>query len=470
MGMRIFHRPSSAVRISVSLVVVLVPILVACVSVLPIKYTIAVVMCVLGIYVASFCRLYGIPWRSLFIQLGFILLFTRSILRFGNSVSVNLVLGNLFLVPFFLVSATTIPRRRLERYIPLSMGLFLFFCVASAALTVMFSGHGSLRYQVGGIYYAVNYIVFFAIGVYSQLRSTDGSRLVNINVKFWAALSSSVAILEQVFRTTYIGYLQRTNPLGIVPGTIITDFRGHVFYRSIGLFGDPNYLGSFMVLFLLYVLIFEKRKQSKIVLALLALIGLICSDSRSSIIALVVVGGFYVFNKSRNKKGALAVLMFLPILVYSGWPTISHVLALHNGSAQYHIYTLYTGFNDMMSHVFGVGIGNTGLARNSSWGASSQQVIVGSETGYLQVGDQLGVAGLLIFIWTLVHIYRKLGSISSRDPSVKIAMYGLLTLAILYVFLPVNNQVETLFMTWFIAGRAIVRGKMGDSHADRVLL
>lgn len=424
-------------------------------------------------FVVLFLKTRGVTVTQLCVHVGFVLLFCRSLIRVGNSVTANLILGNLFLIPFIVLSVIVfLNRKSWHRILSISMLLLLLICVLSAFYTLEFSSTGSLKYQLSGIYYLLNYILFFGFGVSTFFLPVRTSRLIFHHIKFWGVLSALAAVLEQIFRSRYISYLLHTNPLGVIPGTIITNFHGAVVYRSIGLFDDPNYLGSFMVVFILVTIANGARRSYKVATIMLALAALICSDSRSSIIGLCAVFALYLCGKAgRDTKTALiAVGLISSLIIYFTWPVISQLLALHNGSGQYHLRSIFIGVQEMFSHPFGVGIGNTGLARNSSWGNSDPTAFVGSETGYLQIGVQIGLVGMVVFIGTLVGSYRQLAKFrESGDMETKIAMYSLSLLIILYVFLPVNNQTVTLFLAWVFTGRATIKNRTEQRNAHSIL-
>lgn len=175
----------------------------------------------------------------------------------------------------------------------------------------------------------------------------------------------------------------------------------------------PNPLGAYLALglgLLAAVIAWSKRYWRMGLLIVFAALALFVSFSRSgwvgAFVAVALVGWWRLY--SRKTRAILLVAVLAVCLIIGGsFALFRHssgvqdaLLHVHAGSTakqtsnEGHLTAVRTGLRDILHEPFGLGPGTAGPASfyNSSHGMRN------SESFYLQIGQELGWAGLLLFI------------------------------------------------------------------------
>jgi len=150
---------------------------------------------------------------------------------------------------------------------------------------------------------------------------------------------------------------------------------------------------------------------------------------------------------------ACALVLLVPVSAQSGLADRTRSLAADDPSRQAHEQGLIDGVRTLVAAPLGLGLG-TGAVVGARFG--SQQV--GSENSYLQVGNELGILGMLVFIALLVAVVRRLRRARAPDGDATLTL-GVRTafvgLALAGFFLHVWNDAALAWTLWALAGLAL---------------
>ncbi len=198
------------------------------------------------------------------------------------------------------------------------------------------------------------------------------------------------------------------------------------FVRAGGFFTDQIELGFFSVLpFALGTqwLVGSKFRISRLIPPVAAAATALLALTRSAILAcavalaLTVLLGFTRRAKSRLPALAIVLVGTFAVIPLAGQSTVAaRFTSIFSSSSsaddnQSHIQRTWAGFNDVVAHPAGRGLGaNPG----SGVRFHTTNALI-SENSYLQVGTELGVAGMVLFILMYLALLRELWR-RARDP------------------------------------------------------
>ncbi len=297
--------------------------------------------------------------------------------------------------------------------------LYLVFAPLTMGATVPFFIRAvSLRYLIA-------LVVFYFWGRLSFLEMGELRGLV----RFIVALQIGVALFgifewSFLFMTDVKGLPEGINVFDGLPINMVrSDIR-----RSISTYGDPLAMGIacvFPLLLCLAWLLQEKNsalgaKRRRWWMALTAIgVGLLLTNGRESIAAtllgLVLLAAWAGKAKSLVVPALVAVTAVLTIP--SVWGHIMDTVTFREGSAQYHLGYLQSGWNEAPKLMVGKGLGEAG-----GWGASLAGVEsdVG-ENSYFELMGQAGLLSVVLLVGFLVAIHKQARWFSGRIPDKLIA-------------------------------------------------
>lgn len=240
-----------------------------------------------------------------------------------------------------------------------------------------------------------------------------------------------------------------------------------------GLAGNPNDLAltlNLMIPIAIALLIMEKTIAARAVAALallLSVAGVIVTFSRAGFVTLIIIALLSVVPMLRRAPAA-ALLLLLGFVISTPWmlpagytqrlTTITDIASDPTGSAQGRWVDLAAAADIVTrTPVVGVGMGQNVLALNRERGPTWRMV----HNVYLQYAVDLGVPGLLLFLWLFVSVFRRarrvrrLSMRTSTLREVGVAARGVQTalcaFAVAALFYPVAYQ----FYFFLIAGLAL---------------
>jgi hypothetical protein len=231
----------------------------------------------------------------------------------------------------------------------------------------------------------------------------------------------------------------------------------------------PNPLGAYLVLglgLLAAVISLTKKSWRVGVLALLAGLALFLSFSRSAWIgALVTVAlvGWWRLHSRRARGILLTALIAICLVIGGSFVLFRHsrgvqdaLLHVHAGSTaeqtsnEGHLAAVRSGLTDMVHEPFGRGPGTAGPA---SW-YNTDHGVRNSESYFLQIGQELGWAGLLLFIainvMLAVELWRRRSS-----PLALGLLAALIGLTIVNQFAYAWSDETLAYLWWGLAGIAL---------------
>jgi O-antigen ligase len=240
-----------------------------------------------------------------------------------------------------------------------------------------------------------------------------------------------------------------------------------------GVAGNPNDLAltlNLMIPLAVALCMTEKPMLARAVAALallLSVAGVIVTFSRAGFLALAAIVIFLVIAAVRRAPAVgtaivLATVLLTPALLPSGYTqrltTIADISTDPTGSAQGRWADLAVAA-DLVTYnpVFGVGLGQNVLALNRERGPMWREV----HNAYLQYALDLGLPGLLLFLWLFIAVFRsarRVRRLSKRAPALRTvgtfaesAQIALTAFAIAALFYPVAYY----FYFFLIGGFAV---------------
>ena len=195
----------------------------------------------------------------------------------------------------------------------------------------------------------------------------------------------------------------------------------------------------------------------------LGTLAIIFTFSRGGILTLFIMGAVWLRREARiSGLSAVLIIGVIAVLMLAVTPAgyTDRVLSIidpskdETGSSAQRIDLMDQAFNDMISHPLGTGIGMNHLSGQK---AESGRLMV--HNVFLQVGMELGVAGLVAYLLLLWKSMKGLSRITDRThPSngAVVAFAGAVQLALLgYCVEALFHPVAYLFYVYYLVGMAL---------------
>ncbi len=320
---------------------------------------------------------------------------------------------------------------------------FLMFFVYGALLARLYDGHSLMRQALRTVFLASLVVFVFGVVQYTLLPDNALARL---------------------------GYA-RSN--GVLPAFFIDDKPD--LERVMSTLRDPNSLGSFVIVISSIALAFfirDRRPPVRKIMTGLLITGLLClwfTFSRSAWLGFVVAAAVVAAASSRNKLTSINIRRYLPVaaaalLIISGFMLVfrntylvrnvlfhadeSTVLESPN---ELRIRFWQESVGDIARKPLGHGPGTAGLAsiRNEKQGT------VLNENYYLQIGYELGIAGLALFVALLVAVGYRLLKISGANILALGLVAGLAGLVVTNFLVHIWSNEAVAYTWWGLAGLTV---------------
>jgi hypothetical protein len=386
-------------------------------------------------------------------------------------------LKELVVVGLVVASART-PAALRRPFTNLDRVLVAYGALVGVYLALPFFLHGELGAQTAYIRLAasrVEYLYLLLLLTLRRLRwSRRDLRAVELSLLAVAAIVAASGLYELLDRAAYarfftttidqIGYEQKVLGANVVRLTpVITENQnGTGFVRNGGLFLDQLTLGFFLVLPVALCLRRLAVRRRQILVAILALVGggvLINSFTRSAILAAVVAVIVVLGPGLRRGRpravlvaGALIAALVLVAPAFGSGRLLERIVGATNGqdaSATAHHHSTDNALGVFERHPLGLGLGSnpaTAVTQQSTNGITA-------ENAYLQVGLELGWAGLALFAVVVVLTLMELLARARRGPPAALAAYGaLLGLSLGGFLLHVWLTFAVSLVVWGVAG------------------
>ncbi len=339
--------------------------------------------------------------------------------------------------------------------------------------TYLFNRHTTLSVAILGTVYNNRLLWFLIIGMSAALlfpKEIYTSKVLKLAV----CISTIVCLIgiAQYFLPkdilTHFGY---SIARGVKPNFYIDDKLD--FPRIMSTLRDPNSLGAYLILpitLLTYVLIKNRDKQKYMfVIGLLAIhvLALFLTFSRSAwaaslISVVIIVAATYktlVLSSLRRfwiPLGLALILLIGLVVIYRHNYVIQNVIVHSDKSTKakydsngYHIEFVKEGLIGIKNKPLGHGPGTAGIVsiQNKNGGLLT-------ENYYVQIGYEIGVIGLLLFIYINVYLYTRL--MNTHD------YYSVIILSAFWGYLFMNMLLHTwsneavAAQWWILAGVLLI--------------
>lgn len=356
---------------------------------------------------------------------------------------------------------------RLGRY-----GKYIILMNLIVIVFTLFSPNISIAINIARTYLITSWIYFGIVNLNLDKKKIDKWKYIIII----SAVVVSVYGLFQAFILgdqflVKIGYPSENGFL--TSSYYINNFFGH--QRVTGSLVSPNICGIFLAIALLTLLSYDGvGSKKKIIFALIIAVALMCTLSRSSILAFIISYIYYNFlkknntiNKEKNKNSilkrknkkiivVLSVTAYLIMLLYIDSKYLGGLVSkmlkssskMNDLSALKHFEDLYSPIKTVIENPFGLGFGNNGP---KAFAVNSKANLVESSI-YMIMYDFGPFFGILFYLPFLCIFC---DSICKRNRT-EVQFAGSLSLLMLisYALLPNIQEFEPTFYFYFFLGLA----------------
>lgn len=330
---------------------------------------------------------------------------------------------------------------------------------------------------LAGIAFDLRYIVMFVLAyVVTTYGSIVTPRVISFAAKFLIAVGIGLAV---------IGLLQVT----IIPRDFLSQFGYEKFVtiapyltisekspdiiRAFATLRGPNDYGAYLVMVLAVALVTIVSLRKKIAVSALFLVAIFASHSRSAYIAAAVVVILWLLAtigaerlRRHWKYGVLAVVLVVGAGALSLISPTARLIVFHSsekdtsltsGSNEDRAEAMINTTERIAEEPLGCGTGCSGPA--SYYGPRAQI----SENYYLQLAEQYGIVGLIVWLLLFVLIMRSLYHAAKKQPLALALYIGGIGLTIIGVLLHVWVD-DPLSMTWWALAGMIIGYVTSQKH------
>lgn len=333
-----------------------------------------------------------------------------------------------------------------------------------AAMVAHIAGAVSAKAVLYGLLLNVRFLVWFLVVWVAAARSPWLRQSWRWLIVLPLVLVSVFALLQFFVLPndflTHFGYSAQTT---ISPGQTINQDTATI--RAQSFLRGPNPLGAYLVLGIGLVAVLTMRRWRKVVSLLLAGLALFVTFSRSAWLGMVVTVVVLVLLKlpKRRVKQMVALGLLIVLLLGAGLFALRNNAGVQNAifhanedstasvtSNEGHSQGIRQGLSDIVAEPIGRGPGSAGPASNYNQLAAARN----SENYLLNVGQELGWAGLFLFVWLLCAVGGALlaGRARKLDRGLFATLCGLFVTG-LFSYVWVDPTVAYLW--WGLAGFAL---------------
>lgn len=237
--------------------------------------------------------------------------------------------------------------------------------------------------------------------------------------------------------------------------------------RAFSTLNDANEFGAYLIIPIVLSLerLIRTRKWQYLASALIMVIGLYLSHSRGAFIGLIVALAIfcipYIRNRLNRKTIALGitgliatftVILFTATVYPPARLAIFHSSpkdgSLIEGSTLDHFVATKDGVKDVITHPFGRGVGEAGPA--SFYDTSDKKSRI-AENYYVQIAQEVGLLGAVLFIATIVVGLRQV--LSTKNIAYSWSFFaGFIGVSVVAVFLHTWASDSVSYIAWGLLG------------------
>lgn len=190
---------------------------------------------------------------------------------------------------------------------------------------------------------------------------------------------------------------------------------GHQLRRMVSTFADPVNLGTF--LFAGYVV---AKHEKKSILKFMTLLCIVLCVSKGAFLGVLISMVINCWYRDRSK---ISVFVIASIAFGIGYAFIIFSRTSSTGSIFYHAFNFIKSFGILVTKPLGYGVGNAGVLARVTGGTISIGIV---ETGFGAIVSQLGIVGLVIYIYFFGKLLVGGKQISKNYVEDKVMFYSLL--------------------------------------------
>lgn len=304
-----------------------------------------------------------------------------------------------------------------------------------------------------------------------------------------ATVVSAVAVFEAISPDSWNRFVVQTIRYPAYQEAVLhapADLANVITYGSIGgakfvrvgsVFTNELTLAWFLVLPFALALERVIRRSSRLALPIMLLIGavLLLTQTRSAILAAVIVA-FLALGRAEGRTRhwrtqaalllAAVALVAVPAAFATGFATrVAATGSQRDNSSAGHISAIYTGVDTVVAHPLGLGLGT---AAGTGQRLSRQKLVI-PENNYLDIGVQLGLLGMALFVALTVALVRWLrrAALQHPDPLVTATWGAGAGLAVAALFLQPWLDFSVTWSFWGIAGATLGLGFQRSTVASQ---
>jgi hypothetical protein len=245
--------------------------------------------------------------------------------------------------------------------------------------------------------------------------------------------------------------------------------------RAFATLRGPNDFGAYLMLPILIVIAYARRLPLWVVMTTLGLLGtaLLLSSSRSAwlgLIAALVVYASYTLTKKISKLTVVAIIATLllvgtavfmaaqqvPVLRQAVFHSSPGDPTLTEGSTDQHIDATIDGIGRVVDRPLGCGVGCAGPA---SYYGNSPKI---SENYFVQIAEEVGILGLLLFLTIVGLVFFKLHTASQLPRLSKLLLAAGVGFVVIGQLLHVWSD-DPLSITWWLLVGAVIGYNDGNT-------
>lgn len=263
---------------------------------------------------------------------------------------------------------------------------------------------------------------------------------------------------------SHFGYSQDTT---IAPITVIDDTNGAL--RAQATMRGPNALGQFLLIPLAFAVLFIRRKQALLLSASALVLGVIAlglTGSRSAWLGcLAMMAALVCLYAPMSRLLFWAKRTAIPVALVAGTLLVASITiaplrlaifhsspgdpSLFEGSTEQHWQAIVNGLNYVVVHPLGTGPGSAGPA--SFYNHNAPPLI--SENYFIQVAQEVGIIGLLLFLTICCLVARQLFRTNTTESKLLLASF--IGLSLVNLLLHGWADDPTAMVWWGLAGLMI---------------
>ena len=195
--------------------------------------------------------------------------------------------------------------------------------------------------------------------------------------------------------------------------------------------GGPNELAGLILAFFPFLIALLRSTHSILIRLLLLACGslglaaLVLTGARAAMIALIIVGAYYVL-RSRHKIAWLLACVALASIIWIGMPQSYRDRYLTvkqyalggqlDASNEFRLRIWKAGWRMLLDHpLLGVGAGQFPTAFGTTYAGRAHIAWMNPHNLFLQVACELGIVGLIVFIYFVIQIVKQIRHLPRRE-------------------------------------------------------